>query len=201
MVKEEVGEIVKAEIEKRKMAIRGGDIPDDLIDMLPASYIEQKKTIIGSAYAIPAKEPGALAPVFRCRPETFAKYLRWYDLKMAGLSFRLIALIEFHSKPSDKEQKFEEHIKRRKNPKIGLPIKGESTIREGFNIIYRAINRDSAPTQEDQIATLGKYNCPDHGSDCPKDCAYLDRWLVEFEKKNKMPPLRERLPRSRFEPF
>lgn len=200
-IKEDVGNIVKAEIEKRKKPTKNKDIPDDLIDMLPADSIKQEKPITGRDFAVPAKEPAALAPVFRCRPKTFAKYLHWYDLKMAGLSFRLIALIEFHSKPNDKEQKFKEHIKRRKKLKIGLPVKGESSIREGFNIIYRAINRESAPAQEDQIATSGQYNCPDHGRECAKGCAHLNRWLSDFEKKNKMPSLKERLQRSRSELF
>jgi hypothetical protein len=68
-VQEEVWEIVRAEIVKRKDTIKGRD------------------------FAVPSKEPEALAPVFRCKPKTFIKYLRWYDLKKAGLTFRLIALI------------------------------------------------------------------------------------------------------------
>lgn len=200
-VKDEVWEIVKTEIIKRKSAIKGNGIPADLDDFLPVDYIEKKKSIKGRDFAVPAEEPEELAPVFRLKPETFAKYLRWYDLKMAGLSFRLIALIEFHSKPSGREQKFQEHINRRNKPKIGLPVNGESAVRQGFNIVYRAINRESAPAQEEQVATSGKYNCPDHGRDCPKSCAYLDRWLADFEKKHKITSLREWLPRSSFEPF
>jgi hypothetical protein len=57
----------------------------------------QNKTIRGRKFAVPAKEPEDLAPIFRCYAKTFEKYLRWYDLKMDGLSFRLIALIQFHS--------------------------------------------------------------------------------------------------------
>ena len=76
-VKEEVWEIVKAEIGKHKKTIKGRD------------------------FAVPAKEPEELAPVLRCKDETFEKYLRWYDLKMAGLSFRSIAMREFHFKPED----------------------------------------------------------------------------------------------------
>jgi hypothetical protein len=59
---------------------------------------------------------------------------------MAGLSFRLIALIEFFTKNTeDREQKFEQHILMKKRPRFGSYIKGESTIRAGFNLIYRAI--------------------------------------------------------------
>jgi hypothetical protein len=110
-------------------------------------------------------------------------------------------LIQFRSKPEDREQKFREHIGRKEKFRNVGPEKGESTIREGFNIIYRAINRESAPTQEDLIPTSGKYNCPDHGRGCPEGCAYLDHWYTDFNNKNKMPSLKDWLPGSRFEPF
>jgi hypothetical protein len=169
-------------------------IKEAVWNIVKAEIGKQNKTIQGRACAVPAEEPEELAVVLRCKPETFAKYLRWYDHKEAGLPFRLIALIEFHSKPEDRGQKFEEHIKRKKKPKIGKPVKGESTIREGFNKIYRAINRKSAPTQEDDIPTSGEYNCPEHGGSCDDpDCAYLKRWLADFNKKNKMLYLEERL--------
>lgn len=165
LIKEAVWDIVKLEIGKNNRTIKGRD------------------------FAIPAKEPEELAPILRCKPKTFEKYLHWYDLKEAGLSFRLIALIEFRSKPEERDQKFEAAINKKKKFKPGLPVKGESTIREGYNKIYRAIKRESAPTQEDQIPTSGKYNCPDHGRDCPEDCAYLQWWYSDFNNKNKIPAL------------
>lgn len=199
-VKEVVWDIIKAEIEKRKDTSKSINFPDDLVDFLPIGYIEEKKTIKGRKCAVPAKEPDALAAVFRCHTETFIKYLRWYDLKMkGGLPFRLIALIEFHSKPEDREQKFAEHINRREKVKIRKRVKGESTIKAGFDMIYRAIERKSTPTQEDQIPTMGeKYDCPDHGRECPEGCVYLDRWYLDFDNKNKMPSLKEKL--SSFQP-
>lgn len=72
---------------------------------------KQRSIIKGRGFAVPLKEPEALAPIFRCRHDKFAKYLRRYDLKRAGLSLRLIALIEFFTKNTeDREQKFEQHI-------------------------------------------------------------------------------------------
>jgi hypothetical protein len=164
-------------------------------DIVKAEIGKQNKTIKGRDFAVPIEEPESLAVILRCHSETFEKYLRWYDLKKAGLSFRLIALIQFRSKPEDREQNFEEHIKRKKKLKIREPIKGESTIGKGFGIIYRAIFRTPAPTQEDDIPTSGKYNCPDHGERCSDyiDCAYREHWLADFDNKNKMPPLQEKL--------
>jgi hypothetical protein len=170
-------------------------VKDAVWDIVTPEIGKHKKTIRGRDFAVPPKEPEELAAVLRCKSETFEKYLRWYDLKMEGgrgLSFTLIALIEFHSKPGDREQKFEDQIHRRKKPKIGKRVKGESTIREGFNIIFRAIFRTPAPVQEDDIPTLETYNCPDHGDSCnDPDCAYLKCWLADFDIKNKMPYSKE----------
>jgi hypothetical protein len=164
-------------------------------DIVESEIGKQNKTIKGRNFAIPAKEPEALAAVFRCKPEKFEKYLRWYDLKNVGLTFRLIALIEFRSKPEEREQKFEEQIRRKEKSKNLGPVEGESTIRAGYNIIHRAIFRTPAPTQEDLILASGKYNCPEHGESCSdyQDCAYREHWLVDFDNRNKMPSLIARL--------
>jgi hypothetical protein len=97
------------------------------------------------------------------------------------------------ARPEERERKFKEHIGRKKQFKVSRYEKGESTIRDGFNKIYRAIKRKPAPTQEDAIPTPEQYNCPDHGMDCPQGCAYLDRWYANFVKKNRMPSLKEQL--------
>jgi len=168
-------------------------------DIVKSEIGKQKKTVKGRDFAIPAIEPEYLAAIFRCRSKTFAKYLQWYDFKEAGLSFRNIALIVFHSKPEDKEQKFEEHLRRKKKIRNIGPVKGESTIRVGYNLIYQAIFRTPAPTQEDHIHTSEKYNCPNHswnskdGWACKEDCDYLKRYYTDFENKHKEKPLRERL--------
>lgn len=163
-------------------------------DIVKPEIGKQRSIIKSRAFAVPAKEPEALAAIFRCRSKTFSKYLQWYDLKMAGLSFRIIALIEFSTKNSeDREQKFEQYMSRKKKPRIGLPVKGESTVREGFGLIYQTIFRNSAPTQEDLISTLETYGCPDHGRDCPTNCDYLKRWFTDFENKHKEKSLKEQL--------
>jgi len=132
-----------------------------------------------------------LAAIFRCRPEKFAKYLRWYDLKMEGLSFRLIALIEFHSKKEDREQKFEKYISSEKKPRNIGHVKEESTVKEGVGLIYQAILRKSMPTKEDLFSTLKPYNCPNHGYDpihgwdCDEGCDYLKRFWIEADHKLK----------------
>jgi hypothetical protein len=186
-VKEEVWEIVKAEILKRKNTIKGRDIPDDLVPFLP-DYIEQKTTIKGRDFAIPAKEPEALAAVFRCKTETFERNLRWYDLNMKeGLTFRLIAFIEFHSKPEEREQKFEEHIGRKKQFRNIGPVEEEDTVRKGVGMIYQAIFRKPMSAQNSHISTLGKYNCPYHSWnqntqdwDCDADCEYLKSYSTRL---------------------
>jgi hypothetical protein len=82
----------------------------------------------------------------------------------------------------------------KRKPRIGLPIKGESTIRGGFGIIYQAIFRTSAPTHEDLISTLETYNCPQHGQACDDpDCGYLKKWLTDFDNKYKEKSLVEQL--------
>jgi hypothetical protein len=163
-------------------------------DIIKAEVGKQRSTIKGRTFAVPPKEPEALAAVFRCRSKSFTKYLRWYDLKQAGLSFRLIALIEFFTKNTeDREQKFERHVGMKKKPRIGLPVNGESTIREGFGLIYQAIFRTSPPTKEDLIPTSELYNCPHHVQDCPEDCDYLNRWYTDFENKYKERSLKEQL--------
>lgn len=163
-------------------------------DIVKAEIVKAQSAIKGRALTIPPREPSALAEILHCRPDSFVKYLRWYDLKMAGLSFRLIALIEFFSKAEDREKKFERHIGMKKKPRIGLPVKGESTIREGFGLIYKAIFRTSAPTQEDLISTMETYNCPEHGQACDDpDCDYKNNWLIDFENSQKEKFLKEQL--------
>jgi hypothetical protein len=63
---------------------------------------------------IPPQENKALSKVLHCRRDIFLKYLRWYDLKKAGLPFRLIALIEFSNKPDAKEVKFKHYASLKK---------------------------------------------------------------------------------------
>lgn len=188
-VKKEVWEIVKAEILKRKNTIKSRDIPDDFVPFLP-DYVEQKTAIKGRDFAVPADEPEDLAAVFRCKAETFEKYLRWYDLNMKeGLTFRLIAFIEFHSKPEEREQKFGEHIGRKKRVKNIGPVEEEDTVRKGVGMICQAIFRKPMSAQKGHISTLEKYNCPYHSWnsnnqdwDCDADCEYLKSYSTRLSR-------------------
>ena len=148
------------------------------------------KTIRGRKFAVPAKEPEALAAVFCCKAENFEKYLRWYDYKIEeGLTFRLIALIEFHSKPEDREQKFEEHISRKKKVRNIGPVEEEDTVRKGVGLIYKAIFRKPMSARESHIPTLKEYNCPYHSWnsntqewDCDADCEYLKSYSARLSR-------------------
>jgi hypothetical protein len=117
---------------------------------------------------IPVHEPEKLRKIIYCRKETFIKYLRWFDLKMEGLKFNLIAR--------------QEKIRG-----------GESTVRKGFNEIYFAIYREDGPTEEEKIETLGRYECPTHGSDCPRGCQYRKDWMEIFDRTFEDRYLREML--------
>jgi hypothetical protein len=143
---------------------------------------------------IPQDEPIQLAKTLRCREITFKKYLRWYDLKMGGIPFRIIAMIEKNSnESSDKDNKYERIAELKRKPKIGTRVRGESAVRNGFHIIYEAIFRENPPSEEDKIQTHGQYECPDHDNDCPPDCHYLKQYMVDFENKFPDPKLKERL--------
>jgi len=190
-VKDEVGEIIKAEIEKRRQAIRGEKPLDDQAAIMGPENQREDEGATETPYSCPPGEPAALAPIFRCRQETFEKYLRWYDLKMAGLPFRLIALVESISEPNTKEQRFKDLLALKRKPKIGERVRGESAVRAGFNKIFKAIHRKPAPVKEDQISTLGKFHCPEHGTECDGKCGYLQSWLLNFEAQYKESGLKE----------
>ncbi len=145
----------------------------------------------------PICDPPELAKVLRCHGKTFEKYLRWFDLKMAGLPFRLIALVEKSFRdPLKRAKKFEEIIASGKKPLIGQKVKGESNVRNGFNIIYSSIFRKDTPSKEKMINTIGKYDCPSHGTECGTDCDYLKSWMENFNRSVKDSYQREPLPRT-----
>jgi hypothetical protein len=165
-VKREVWEIVKRELKKRKP---GKDLS-------------------------PADEPRELAFLYHCGDETFQNYLRWYDLKNEGLTFRLIALIEFGNKDLKRRDEVFERVLNLETEPIRRRVKGESTVRNGFNHIYLAIHRTPAPSKEKRIQTSRKYNCPKHGQNCFPLCNdYLEAWMREFETSYREPALQEKL--------
>lgn len=187
-VKEDVWKIVKAEILNRKNTIKSRDIPDDLVSFLP-DYMEQKTTIKGRDFAVPPKEPKDLAAVLRCHSEKFEKYLHWYDLMEEGLTFRLIALIEFHSKPEDREQKFKEQISRKKKVRNIGPVEEADMVRKGVGLIHQAIYRKPMSARKRHTTPLKKYNCPHHSWNpntqdwnCDADCEYLKSYSARLSR-------------------
>ena len=162
-------------------------------DIVKAEIEKQRSIIKGRALTIPPREPKALAKVLHCHPDTFLKYLHWYDLKKAGFPFRIIAIIEFFNKPDAKEGKYKHYAGLKKKPKIGKSIKGESTVREGYNLIHRAIFRNSALSQEEHISILEEYNCPNHGKDCTIDCDYFKQWVTIFNNEEKERPQQDQI--------
>lgn len=162
-------------------------------DIVKAEIEKQRNIVKGRALTIPPREPKALSEVLHCHPDTFLKYLRWYDLKKLGLPFRLIALIEFFNKPDAKEGKFKHYASLKKKPKIGTSVKGESTVREGYNLINRAIFRNSALSQQEHFSILEDYNCPNHGKDCTLDCDYLKQRVAIFDIEEKARPQQDQI--------
>jgi len=170
-VKDAVWKIVKGELEKRKQ------------HKLVSNKLRGEKW----NPPIPKKEPSELAKIFHLKESTFRKYLEWYDLKMAGLPFRFIAVVESGNvNQTKKKENYEQLISSsEKLPKIRKRIRGESAIRRGFNLMYQAIHRDTLPAKEQDIRTIGKYSCPEHGNVCSSDCNYLKKWMAGFDKTYK----------------
>lgn len=141
----------------------------------------------------PRGEPEALARVLRCRPENFEKYLQWYDLRTAGLPFRLIAYYESTIiDPKRRMEILENVIRARKNPKVRKEVESESAVKKGVSLIMFAIHREKAPSDQDKILLFGDFNCPDHkDNECSFDCKYLIDWLGRFGKQFKDSSLRE----------
>ena len=162
-------------------------------DIAKAEIEKQRSIVKGRALTIPPREPKALSKVFHCRPDSFVKYLRWYDRKKAGLPFRLIALIEFFNKSDAKEVKFQQYDSLKNKPKIGMPVKGESTVREGYNLINRAIYRNSALSEQEHVSILEEYKCPNHGQDCSLDCDYFKRWVTIFDREERAKPQQDQI--------
>ena len=145
--------------------------------------------------SLPKREPEELAQIFRSKDSKFKQYLFWYDLKVeGGIPFRLIADIKTGRDSKEQEVVFKRVIEKKNKRKIGKPIKGESAVRRGFNYIYRAIYRTRAPLTERGIEInsrlpIGRYDCPQHGNECPMNCSYLKKWMSKFDNLQKDVPL------------
>jgi len=134
--------------------------------------------------------------------KVFKKYLKWYDLHMKeGLSFRKIALYEILEKKRPKEaeqykRKLEEKTKTVKIGRhkeitlkgfIGEPIKGEDNVEKKVKLIYQAIHRKPYPSTPKKKQE--RFNCPEHGNGCPKNCSYLNQYEKDFNRQYKLKPL------------
>ena len=172
-VKTHVWNIVEREISKRK---------------------KTQKPLKGWEPVAPEKETKEIAFIYRIKEKTFRNYLKWYDLKISGgLPFRLIAFYESRIiDPEKRDKAFEKETCRRKKTKLGTLIKGESKVRMGFNMIYRAIYRTPPPSKESELhrelnIELVEFNCPEHpGNSCPSKgrtwtCLHLDRYMQKVD--------------------
>jgi hypothetical protein len=135
----------------------------------------------------PSGEPEALAEVLRCRPANFEKYLRWYDLHLATVPFRVIAYYESAIEdPERREAIYEKVIDTRKNPKVRHKVKGESAARKGHDLILFAIHRKKSLDVEDRLSLFGVFKCPVHKDiKCSDNCEYIDtcEYVAGFIKK------------------
>lgn len=137
----------------------------------------------------PSGEPEALAKVLRCHAANFERNLKWYDLHLAGVPFRVLADYETAIQdPERREAVFEEVMRARKPPKIREKVKTESTIKKGVALIQFAIHRKRFLDDEDKLLLLGPFKCSVHkGNNCPRDCkdfaAYLSRYRKWFKDR------------------
>ncbi len=154
---------------------------------LVRTRIQERRNVLGGIkqqQAKPCGDPPEVAFVYHAKDETFSAYLRWYDLHHARrLSLRAIADIESLRKKSalNAEKLLEKYIHQDKKVKIRRSIKEEGKIQKGVNLIRRAIYRtkDSSQNSEDY---LNKYNCPQHGQQCPKTCSTYKEWINIFNR-------------------
>jgi len=128
----------------------------------------------------PEGEPEELARVLRLKDDTFRKYLYFYDLKIQGLPFRLIAFVLQKTSEDKRDRVFQNLLESKRAPRVRQPVRGESTIRHGFNLIFEAIYRRKAPRLENEIETQETYCCPTHNLNCTEDCSYLEDWMKRF---------------------
>jgi hypothetical protein len=114
----------------------------------------------------------------------FEKYLRWYDLHIATMPFRVIAHYESAIKdPEKRESIYENVIGAKKNPKVRHKVKGESAVRKGQDLIHFAIHRKKSLDVEDRLSLFGVFKCPIHeGNECTGDCKYSSEFMKKYQK-------------------
>ena len=111
--------------------------------------------------------------------------MKWYDLITTGLSIQAVAAIKkWNPIPEKQQQAFEKALNGKKKFKVGGHQRfGESTVRRGFNIIFKAIHRKKAPARERDIQREAglpesSYQCPKHPDNrCDEKCQYYGKFL------------------------
>jgi hypothetical protein len=121
---------------------------------------------------------------------SFAKYLRWYDWREEGFSYRIIASAEISKSAAEAIEYF------RKNKRIDKAnVKGEDAVEKGYKVIYEAIHHRKYNHGNLPAPTMEIYDCPEHGTGteipgteipCPKSCTYFVKWQKIFEKKHRV---------------
>jgi len=155
-------------------------------DIVKTEIGKHNKIIKSRDFAVPAKEPEALAPILRCRQKTFDNYLRWYDQWIRGLSFRRITYVEMILKdPSKREELFKKYAEARQITVITSSMPDdlrrsitakENAVRKGVDLIFFAIHRnkrfeDTPPEDITGIPKSGKpHKCTHDAFTCNADC-------------------------------
>lgn len=134
--------------------------------------------------ASPSGDPPELAAIYHMREDVFRKYLKWYDIhKKERLTFRLMAVVENIRKENASEAERCLNTFIHKKVRWGSPVKGEDRIEKAVQQIYSAIHR-TPYTQQAIEPAIDRYNCPEHGNECPTSCTYYKEWLGRFNRLN-----------------
>lgn len=175
-------------------------IKEAVWDIVEPEIGKHKKRIKDRDFAVPAKEPEALAPILRCRQKTFDNHLRRYDQWMRGLRFRTITYVELTlTDPVKREELFLKHVEARHRATIitsSMPADlrrsitaKENAVRKGVDLIFYAIHRtkrvaDIPPEEITATPDSGRpHKCTHNALSCqvdcpsPKDCASFQKLL------------------------
>jgi len=129
-------------------------------------------------------EPKELYFLYKCRPNTFDNYLRWYDLHVQEkLGFRPIAAWDNTKKTNP--QRAERALKwltHNKAKSLGH-IREEDKIEKGVKKIYEMIHRTKYSRKAIE-PVIEEYNCSHHGTGCLPSCTYYQEWLGRFNRLN-----------------
>jgi hypothetical protein len=173
-------------------------VTKEIWDIVKRKIKAKRTNAKGQWKNIPAvRDPQELGFISAMKEDTFAKYLKWYDLHMGddytnpqGFTFRTIATLErLEKKVPEKMNAVREYLSGKK-PKgmkilkgvIGEQVKGEDHVEVAVKLIYQAIHRKSYPARKKKEL----FKCLEHGDNCPLDCKNLRESLKAFNKKHSM---------------